>query len=529
MERKSFNVGVFLWYFCATFSMGCGFKILFLPNMYPSVHLYMTNLAETAVKAGHDVSFALPTSARDAIVESTKKNGINIIPFKSDEKNMFDNKTWSKQLLEGFIGHDEEKIKGVMQEYIRFESKHSHDMLNDHEFVAFLNETKFDMIMVNVWDVFINPIIMAYKLSVPFIQVHSLFAPCGHRIPALPSFAPSLYCVDCTEKMTFWQRLENAYLYYTMITQVQPEMQFFDREWRLHFPTITPPSKNEVLNSAAMTINNIDPILTYPFPSMPNNIYIGGLSLKPVNQLDGTFEQLLNSFDEEFIVVSFGSSLSYLDEKHINKLLQVFKQVNYIFLLKYNIDKSKVTLPDNVKAFKWLPQNDLLAHPKVKLFITHCGNNGQMEAFFHKVPMLGMPIFADQHFNAVRMEYHGFGRRFNLMMDSPDRIVFLIKEVLVNDTYRINIAKASQIYRDIYKLHSPQETAVYWIEHVIKFGSKHLRSYGQDMPLYQFWMLDILLFCLILVVICVIVIMAISYLLFRCASTAWMKKKVKAE
>jgi len=49
-------------------------------------------------------------------------------------------------------------------------------------------------------------------------------------------------------------------------------------------------------------------------------------------------------------------------------------------------------LPDNIMTGAWLPRNDLPAHPSVKLYITHCGNNAQFEAVNHAVPMIGFPI-----------------------------------------------------------------------------------------------------------------------------------------
>jgi hypothetical protein len=43
-----------------------------------------------------------------------------------------------------------------------------------------------------------------------------------------------------------------------------------------------------------------------------------------------------------------------------------------------------------------LTSQALLSHPKLLVFMTHCGMHGVMEAIFHAVPMVGMPVFIDQ-------------------------------------------------------------------------------------------------------------------------------------
>jgi len=48
-------------------------------------------------------------------------------------------------------------------------------------------------------------------------------------------------------------------------------------------------------------------------------------------------------------------------------------------------NSNDLELSSNVMAAEWIPQNDVLAHPNTKLFITHCGNNGQFEAIYNKV------------------------------------------------------------------------------------------------------------------------------------------------
>ncbi len=51
----------------------------------------------------------------------------------------------------------------------------------------------------------------------------------------------------------------------------------------------------------------------------------------------------------------------------------------------------------------WLPQNDLLAHPNVRAFLSHAGINSQYESAFHGCPMIAMPCLGDQYANADRV------------------------------------------------------------------------------------------------------------------------------
>ena len=68
-----------------------------------------------------------------------------------------------------------------------------------------------------------------------------------------------------------------------------------------------------------------------------------------------------------------------------------------------NLTVESLQLPKHVQPIKWAPQNDILAHPATKAFITHAGANSLYEAAYHAVPVVAIPIFGDQPRNAAQV------------------------------------------------------------------------------------------------------------------------------
>jgi len=69
--------------------------------------------------------------------------------------------------------------------------------------------------------------------------------------------------------------------------------------------------------------------------------------------------------------------------------------------------ESLPTPPANYIVRNWVPQNALLRIST--LFFTHCGMNSTNEAIFAGLPMVCMPCFGDQNFNADRVRSLGMG------------------------------------------------------------------------------------------------------------------------
>ena len=57
--------------------------------------------------------------------------------------------------------------------------------------------------------------------------------------------------------------------------------------------------------------------------------------------------------------------------------------------------------------------------------------------------------------------------------------------------YKQAATKYSRLFRQLYGV--PMETAAFWLDHVMEHGGDYMRSAGQEMPLYQFLMLDVVL------------------------------------
>jgi len=109
--------------------------------------------------------------------------------------------------------------------------------------------------------------------------------------------------------------------------------------------------------------------------------------------------------------------------------------------------------------------------------------------------MITFPVMTDQLYNAKRFDHKGFGLSMNLHDFTADQLLDNINTILQDRSYKERITKASEIFRS--QVQSPVERATFWIEHVCRFGSDHLRSAGNDLPLYSYLMLDVLALFLI--------------------------------
>ncbi|ELT90979.1 hypothetical protein CAPTEDRAFT_35564, partial [Capitella teleta] len=219
--------------------------------------------------------------------------------------------------------------------------------------------------------------------------------------------------------------------------------------------------------------------------------FIAGLGWTPAKPLPaGNIQSFADGADNGLIVVSFGSALKTIPKELMDVLMETFENLPQRFIMRFDSEHPANT-PSNVMLVSWLPQNDLLGHNNTRLFITHGGNNGQLEGLFHGVPMLTLPVFGDQFYNARRAFLRGHGLFLDLKSSSARQIHGAITELLLNPKYRKSVQRCSRILLD---MPEPRKALSFWVNHVLKFGGSHLKPSSMQLPLWKFFMLDVAAF-----------------------------------
>ncbi|XP_031639846.1 UDP-glucuronosyltransferase 1-10-like [Contarinia nasturtii] len=298
-----------------------------------------------------------------------------------------------------------------------------------------------------------------------------------------------------TDNMSFFERWHNAAI--SVYDAIIREWLYIPAEEKLtkkYFAHLEPlPSLNDLLNSISVMFVNTHRALSPPRPAMPGIISIGGAHVNPAKPLPKNLQTFLDESTNGVIYFSLGTVVqsSKLPKAKIQAFLDSFRHLKQRVLWKFE-DETLENVPSNVMIKKWMPQNDILAHPNVILFISHGGLFGTSESLYHGVPLLLIPFFGDQHRNAHRIQTAGYGKFILFAEVSKDLVSKKIDELISDKTFLNRAKQTSAIFKD--NLAHPMDEAMFWIEHVCKFkGAKHLKSHAINMSWFTYLSLDIIL------------------------------------
>jgi UDP:flavonoid glycosyltransferase YjiC (YdhE family) len=401
------------------------------------------------------------------------RSSLNFVDFKESGGSM-------TELMEWFIGHTE------LITQIGFQNPQIQKLLQKTDNI------KFDLVIVELlsyygWHLF------APLYDAPLIGFTSLDTMVDNHEYLGNAINPIIHPeigFSYLPPLNFRQRYESLkYFLYNKLFYKPRYDRIFERIAKKYLPELEITAE-EMRGSVQLVLMNCHPVLGYIRPIVPTTIPLGFLHIEPAKPLPSDLQNFLDSSKKGVIYMSLGSNVRSADLSQENRevFLQTFQSLtDYDILWKFE-DDSMENQPKNVKISKWLPQSDLLSHPKIKCFITQGGQQSLEEAIDRTIPMIVIPFLGDQDSNARRLFQRNVAIYLNLATLTREKLEESITEIM-KPTYKKNIQHLRELIHD--QPMTSLEKSVWWTEYVMRHKTtKHLEYVGTKIPFYQKYFLD---------------------------------------
>ncbi|XP_038178423.1 UDP-glucuronosyltransferase 3A1-like [Arvicola amphibius] len=498
-------------------------KILTIATMGGSHYRVMNHVSQILQDHGHNVTNLL---YKNVLFQDFKREKISyeVITWRppEDQEKEFHNRLYplvEELFNERFNHHIIVKI------YKYYADVCSH-LLSRKDIMDSLRKKNFDLLFLDAAEPCV--FLIAEKLEKPFVAFLSTqFSFMDFGLPSPLSYVP-VYGSRLTDQMDFWGRVKNFLMFFDFSMKKRQIRSQYDATIQEHFAEGSRPVLSDLLLKAELWFVNSDFAFEFARPLLPNTVYVGGLMDKPARPIPQDLEDFISKFgDSGFVLVALGSVASlYQTKELITEMNSAFARLpqGVLWTVKNDHWPKDVRMAPNVKIMDWLPQADLLAHPSIRLFVTHGGMNSIIEAIQHGVPMVGIPFFADQPENLVLIEAKKMGVSVQAETLKAGSFAVTLKEVIENKRFKT----AAMTARAIRRSHplTPSQRLVGWIDHILQTGGgAHLKPHGFQQPWHVQHLLDVLLFLLGLTLATLWLLKKVLGLLLRTLCVARKEKK----
>lgn len=380
------------------------------------------------------------------------------------------------------------------------------EIFENDKLMQLLQEAKYDVVLTD--PCFGGGVLLAHRLGLPLVlNVRWTIMEDGHHTvaPSPLSYVP-VAGSELTDKMTFLERVKNA-LFALMVlgNHLTLKQNYYEPFVHRYFgPDV---HYDDLVQAADIWLMRTDFTFEFPRPTMPNVVYMGGFQCKPSKPLPQHLEDFVQSSAEHgVIIMTLGTLVGALPDDVVEHVAAAFAQLPQKVIWRHT-GKRPSTLGNNTLLLDWLPQNDLLGHPKTRLFVAHGGTNGVQEAIYHGVPIVGLPLMFDQDDNLFRIRARGAAKVMDIGTLTMENFLDALREVLHEPSYRENMQELSRLHRD--QPMKPLDRAMFWIEFVMRHkGAAHLKTKSYKMSWIQYHSIDVIALLLFLVI-----MMSLTFLL----------------
>ncbi|XP_005175208.1 UDP-glycosyltransferase UGT5 [Musca domestica] len=486
----------------------------------PSQYIFITPLLKALAKRGHEV-VSISTFPQKEPVENFRDVAV------------MENSKLFEQMLTDFAGGAEKSYFSEFMNLALTGKAMVTNILENAEVRQMMAEEHFDLLIVEIF--FSEALLgLAEHFKAPVITVSTFgtinFMDDLVRNPSPLSYIPHL-ALPYGNRMSLMERIGNV------VMQTLDDLNFnfvmlpFQEElYGKYFPNARL-SLEEARRNVSLVLLNDHFTLRSARPYVPNMIEVGGLHIKrQPDPLPQDLQELLDKAENGVIYFSLGSNIKSKDlsAQKIQMFLEAFRNLKYTILWKFEEDNLP-NKPGNVITRKWFPQPSVLAHPNVKLFISHGGYLSTTETIYHGKPILGIPLLGDQFMNVKNAVKAGYALSLSLDQVTPQTLRKTILELLTNPVYTQNVQQRSKQFRDTPL--TPLETAIYWTEYVLRHeGAVHMRNAGVELNFIQYHNIDVYLILFVVFVAVLKLLIVVCRLLMKhvCGGANSNQNKIKA-
>ncbi|KAF8372569.1 ugt-62, partial [Pristionchus pacificus] len=493
---------------------------IFAPYLSNSQVIWNKRVGEELIKAGHDVTIytmymfdikfsKVDIDPRIKLVSVNGSTGVDGAQLMKDQAELSFND----------LPFWDPRMRKTMGQFIEMMPKSCEMFIKNKEFLSHIEDSKYDIAFTHMYNT--CPIGIIHKTKIPtwvWLLSGALMENVADLmgVPVPPSYSvPAM--MDAGEQMTFFERVK-SFVGHTLMKGLwrkmtsDKETAVFRAEFGDEFPDIS-----ELAAQAPLVMVNSNELYDFARPTLAKIVNIGGIGIKTKNAkpLKPEFATRVEKA-KAVVVMSFGSiAPMYLmpelwKEAYFNAFAQ-FPDVQF-FLRYENPEEITDILPSNAYAAKWLPQTDLLLHPKTLGLISHGGYNSVQDALNAGVPIMATGLFAEQARNAHLVERLGMGINVHKTTISKETVLNGLRKLVEDKSLKANAQRIKSMIAT--KPVSAETLLVRWTEFLAQHKQlDNLVPYGNSLSFFVYHSLDVIVFLSAII----LTMLALFFFIIRCS------------